>query len=88
MLNQDHILFPMGFYWDQTYTSYLILVILPFTKNYKVEVSKQIKEEFENGKEYYQYHGSNLSYLPARELDKPNEIFIDWHNNIFKGWTS
>jgi putative restriction endonuclease len=58
---------------------------ITITKDYRVEVSKRIKEEFENGKEYYQYHGSNLSYLPTRELDRPNELFIDWHNNNFKG---
>jgi putative restriction endonuclease len=58
---------------------------ITITKDYRVEVSKRIKEEFENVKEYYQYHGSNLSYLPTRELDRPNELFIDWHNNNFKG---
>ncbi|NTW33194.1 MAG: HNH endonuclease [Bacteroidetes bacterium] len=59
---------------------------LTITKNLKVEVSSRIKEEFENGKEYYQYHGKNLLFLPNRELDKPNEKFIDWHNtNRYRG---
>jgi putative restriction endonuclease len=53
---------------------------LTITKDYKVEVSKRIKEEFENGREYYQYHGKNLLYLPNRELDKPSPKYIEWHN--------
>ena len=56
---------------------------LTITPDYKIEVSKRIKEEFENGKEYYQYHGKNLMILPKREMDKPNKDFIDWHNNKF-----
>jgi hypothetical protein len=39
----------------------------------------------ENGKEYYQYHGKELSFLPTRNIDKPNERYIDWHNSQFKG---
>jgi putative restriction endonuclease len=55
------------------------------TPNLKVEVSKKIKEEFENGREYYRFHGAGLLNLPSREMDKPNKQFIEWHNNIFKG---
>ncbi|HEY6978139.1 MAG TPA: HNH endonuclease, partial [Chitinophagaceae bacterium] len=58
---------------------------ITITKDYKVEVSKAIKEEFENGKEYYKYHGGNLLYLPSKDIDKPNEKFIEWHNSIYKG---
>jgi len=58
---------------------------ITITKDYKVEVSKKIKEEFQNGKEYYQYHGKALAYLPTREFDRPNEKYIQWHNDIFKG---
>lgn len=58
---------------------------ITITKDYRVEVSKRIREEFQNGKEYYQYHGKELSYLPARAFDKPDEKYIEWHNNIFKG---
>jgi len=57
---------------------------ITITKDYKVEVSKAIKEEFENGKEYYQYHGKELMYLPKLNIDKPNQKFIEWHNNNFK----
>lgn len=59
---------------------------LTITDEYKVEVSSRIKVEFENGKEYYQYHGKRLSCIPDREIDKPNEKYIRWHNtNIYKG---
>lgn len=56
------------------------------TNDYKVEVSAKIREEFQNGREYYQYHGKDLFILPKREVDRPNERYIEWHNsNIYKG---
>lgn len=57
---------------------------ITITKDYKIEVSRKIAEEFENGKEYYQYHGKELRVLPHRDSDKPNERYIDWHNERFK----
>lgn len=60
------------------------MAISLLTKDYKVLVSKSIKEEFENGREYYQFHGKDLVGLPSRDLDKPNERFIEWHNVNFK----
>jgi putative restriction endonuclease len=50
---------------------------ITITKDYRLEVSKRIKEEFENGKEYYQFHGIILKSLPAREIDRPQPMFID-----------
>jgi len=43
-------------------------------------VSKRIKEEYENGKEYYQFHGKDLLILPNKIADRPSNSFIDWHN--------
>jgi len=58
---------------------------LTITKDLIVEVSNRIKEEFNNGKEYYKYHGESLLYLPNREIDKPASQYIEWHNNnIYK----
>ncbi|MBK7288776.1 MAG: HNH endonuclease [Chitinophagaceae bacterium] len=58
---------------------------LTVTKDLKVEVSKRIKEEFENGKEYYRFHGNDIFNLPNRGLDKPETKFLEWHNeNIFR----
>lgn len=58
---------------------------ITITKDYRIEVSKRIKEEFQNGKEYYQYHGKELVFLPQNNRDKPNELYIQWHNSQFKG---
>ncbi|HEV8083341.1 MAG TPA: HNH endonuclease [Chitinophagaceae bacterium] len=59
---------------------------LTVTNNLKIEVSKRIKEEFENGKEYYQFHGKELLYLPKQDREKPRTEFIQWHNeNVYKG---
>jgi putative restriction endonuclease len=59
---------------------------LTITKDLKVEVSNRIKEEFLNGKEYYQYHGKDLVVLPKHLIDHPNSEYIEWHNsNVFKG---
>ena len=59
---------------------------LTFTNDYKVEVSHKIKEEFENGREYYRLHGHELLILPKNSLNKPNSNYIEWHNNnIYNG---
>jgi putative restriction endonuclease len=47
--------------------------------DYHFEVSKRIKEDFDNGEEYRQLHGSRL-YLPARQSEYPSVEFIQWHN--------
>jgi len=59
---------------------------LTITNDYKIEVSRRIKEEFENGRDYYKYHGNDLITIPSRPFDKPAQQFVDWHNqNIYKG---
>jgi len=56
---------------------------LTITNDYHVEVSKRIKEEYYNGREYYAMHGKELN-LPVQALYKPSMEFIDWHNqNIY-----
>ncbi len=54
---------------------------LTVTKDYRVEVSRRIKEEFENGKEYYRFHGKSLLILPEQLADQPEQQYIEWHNN-------
>ncbi len=54
---------------------------ITITNDYKIEVSRRIKEEFQNGKEYYQYHGKLLQNLPIREIDRPQKNYIEWHNS-------
>lgn len=59
---------------------------ITITSDLKIEVSKRIREEFQNGKEYYQYHGKDLINKPLIESYKPNETYIAWHNETkFKG---
>jgi len=59
---------------------------LTITKDLKVEVSSRIKEEFHNGKEYYQYHGKGLIHLPQNAFEKPDNRFVEWHNeNVYRG---
>ena len=45
----------------------------------RVEVSKRIKEEFENGREYYKLDGHRLLVVPDREEDQPAPDFLRWH---------
>jgi putative restriction endonuclease len=59
---------------------------ITITNNLNIEVSRKIKEEFQNGKEYYRFHGEKLLAIPNHETEKPHAKFIAWHqNNVFKG---
>lgn len=71
LLRQDiHTLFDRGY--------------LTVTPEYKVEVSKRIKGEFNNGIEYYAMHGNQI-HLPALEQFKPAKDYLIWHNEkIFR----
>lgn len=67
LLRSDlHILFDRGY--------------LTLTPNLQVEVSKRIKAEFENGREYYAHHGKPLAVMPESPTDKPAPEFLRWHN--------
>lgn len=58
---------------------------ITITKDFKVEVSNKIREEFENGRDYYKYNGIDLRIADLNELDKPNREYIDWHNlNVYR----
>jgi putative restriction endonuclease len=59
---------------------------LTVTEDLRVEVSKRIREEYENGREYYKYHGHRLIALPSRDDEKPARDFLRWHNDrVFLG---
>lgn len=51
------------------------------TNEYSVEISKKIKEEFENGRDYYKFHGQKLISVPDNNFELPNKEFLTWHNN-------
>jgi len=59
---------------------------LTVTNDYRIEVSSRIKEQFENGKDYYKFHGNILAIMPTTPNQRPGKEFIDWHNNfVYKG---
>jgi putative restriction endonuclease len=72
LLRSDlHILFDRGY--------------VTVTPDLRVEISRRIKEEYENGRDYYRFHGSSLAVLPTSQIDRPNHGFLRWHNErIFR----
>lgn len=59
---------------------------LTVTPSLRLEVSPRLKAEWENGREYYAYHGKELRNLPADAGSVPHREFLQWHNeNAFKG---
>ncbi len=73
LLRQDiHTLFDRGY--------------LTVSEDFHVEVSKRIKEDFGNGREYYSFHGRQLLVLPESAKERPSSQFIRWHNeNVYLG---
>ncbi|WP_069130094.1 HNH endonuclease [Rhodohalobacter halophilus] len=66
LLRSDmHILFDKGY--------------MTVTNDHIVEVSRRIREEYENGKEYYAWHGKKLQNLPEHNLDQPATDYLQWH---------
>jgi len=56
------------------------------TDDLRIEVSKRIKEEYENGREYYQHRGKPLLILPGSREERPSSEFLRWHNeHVFLG---
>jgi putative restriction endonuclease len=68
LLRQDlHTLFDSGY--------------ITISEDLNIEVSKRIKEDYGNGREYYGYHGRQLVELPENTIDRPSAQFLQWHNN-------
>ncbi len=66
LLRSDmHILFDKGY--------------MTINDDYHVLVSQRLKEEYENGKEYYAYHGRKLQNVPHNQIDQPSKDYIQWH---------
>jgi putative restriction endonuclease len=67
LLRSDlHILFDQGYF--------------TVTPDHHVVISKRIREEFQNGKEYYAMDGQLLKVMPEVPKDRPARDFLDWHN--------
>jgi putative restriction endonuclease len=59
---------------------------ITLTPDLRVAVSSKIREEFENGREYYAHHGRQLVATPERPEEQPSIDFLRWHNeHIFLG---
>ena len=54
---------------------------LTLTKEFNVEVSRRIREEFSNGREYYALHGRQLVSMPQHQSNRPDPTFLEWHQN-------
>lgn len=55
------------------------------TPQMRFEVSRRIREEFENGRAYYDLHGRGVR-PPERADWAPAPEFLEWHaNNVFRG---
>lgn len=50
------------------------------TPELKVEVSNRLKADFENGREYYRFHGADLTVCPSELRERPSPAFLQWHN--------
>ena len=55
------------------------------TPEFRFEVSRRVREDYENGRDYYALSGRQLS-LPDDLMKRPSREFIQWHiNNRFRG---
>ena len=65
-----HILFDQGY--------------LTITEDHRVEASRKMREDFDNGKEYLRLQGQPLVNLPGNRDLQPSDQYIQWHqNNVF-----
>ena len=56
---------------------------LTIDTDYRLIVSKRLKEEFSNGRHYYEHHGARVPNLPTRTDLLPSRAAIEWRNG---GW--
>jgi len=55
------------------------------TPDAHLEVSRRIRDEFENGRDYYALHGRPVR-LPSQPLHRPMPALLTWHNDhVFLG---
>ena len=54
---------------------------ITITNDYHVAVSRRIRDEFSNGREYYALEGKTLQITPQSAADRPSKEFLEWHQN-------
>ena len=52
---------------------------LTLSDDLRVEVSGRIKEQFENGRDYYRFHGQPTAVVPKATHEQPAPDFLRWH---------
>lgn len=53
-----------------------------------LEVSRRLREEYENGRYYYLFHGNRLHHLPINLAEHPSNELLIWHNErVFRSWS-
>jgi putative restriction endonuclease len=50
------------------------------TRDLRLEVSPRLKGEWQNGREYYSYHGQPLVVQPPDPANRPAAEYLSWHN--------
>ena len=59
---------------------------LTIDKNYRVNVSSRLKEDYDDDSIFQTYHGQELKVLPDKFTEVPAKEFLEWHNeNRFLG---
>ncbi len=51
------------------------------TPDYKFRASHRLKDDFNNGEEYFRMSGNTI-WLPNNAESKPNREFLEWHSEI------
>ncbi len=51
------------------------------TSDHRFEVSRRLREDFENGRQYYALHGTAIA-VPERADAQPDKAALAWHNEI------
>lgn len=55
------------------------------TPDYKFRASRKLKDDFDNGEEYFRLQG-NMIWLPKNSDFKPKQEFLEWHSDtVFRG---
>jgi putative restriction endonuclease len=58
---------------------------LTVTLDFHIKVSRRIRDEFENGHDYYAIDGQPLKVLPGTAQERPAREFLEWHQSHFLG---
>lgn len=62
-----HILFDKGY--------------LTVNNDYIIEASQRMKDDFDNGKDYFKLHGQKLNSVPEHIHDLPSPEYLTWHQD-------